>query len=117
MSQTVEAPETVTPINHWIGGKPWSGGSGRSGPVFNPATGRQTGEVAFASVEDVDRAVAAAREAAVRGARSRSRSGRTSSSASAACSTSTGATSPRSSRPSTARSPPTRSARWPVASR
>ena len=64
MSQTVEAPETVTPINHWIGGKPWSGGSGRSGPVFNPATGRQTGEVAFASVEDVDRAVAAAREAA-----------------------------------------------------
>ncbi len=64
MSQTVEAPETVTPINHWIGGKPWSGGSGRSGPVYNPATGRQTGEVAFASVEDVDRAVAAAREAA-----------------------------------------------------
>ena len=64
MSQTVEAPETVTPINHWIGGKPWSGGSGRSGPVFNPASGRQTGEVAFASVEDVDRAVAAAREAA-----------------------------------------------------
>ena len=64
MSQTVEAPETVTPINHWIAGKPWSGGSGRSGPVYNPATGRQTGEVAFASIEDVDRAVAAAREAA-----------------------------------------------------
>ena len=65
MSQTVEAPETVTPINHWIGGKPWSGGSGRSGPgPSDPASGRQTGEVAFASVEEVDRAVAAAREAA-----------------------------------------------------
>jgi malonate-semialdehyde dehydrogenase (acetylating)/methylmalonate-semialdehyde dehydrogenase len=63
MSQTIDAPDTVTPVNHWVGGQVWSGRSGRSGPVYNPATGRQTGEVAFADAEDVDRAVVAAREA------------------------------------------------------
>jgi malonate-semialdehyde dehydrogenase (acetylating) / methylmalonate-semialdehyde dehydrogenase len=50
-------------IGHWIGGEPIGGDSSRTGPVFNPATGEQTGEVTFASVEDVDRAVAAATEA------------------------------------------------------
>jgi malonate-semialdehyde dehydrogenase (acetylating)/methylmalonate-semialdehyde dehydrogenase len=50
-------------IGHWIGGEPVRGTSGRRGPVFNPATGEQTGEVDFASVEDVDRAVAAAKAA------------------------------------------------------
>jgi malonate-semialdehyde dehydrogenase (acetylating)/methylmalonate-semialdehyde dehydrogenase len=50
-------------IGHWIGGEAIRGDSGRAGPVFNPATGEQTGEVSFASVEDVDRAVAAATEA------------------------------------------------------
>ena len=39
------------------------GESGRSGPVYNPATGEQTAAVDFASVEEVDRAVAAAKEA------------------------------------------------------
>ncbi|MEA2522001.1 MAG: malonate-semialdehyde dehydrogenase (acetylating) / methylmalonate-semialdehyde dehydrogenase, partial [Actinomycetota bacterium] len=50
-------------INHWIGGKLVPGESGRSGPVFNPATGLQTGDVDFASVPEVDAAVDAAREA------------------------------------------------------
>jgi malonate-semialdehyde dehydrogenase (acetylating)/methylmalonate-semialdehyde dehydrogenase len=50
-------------ISHWIGGEVVPGRSGRRGPVYNPATGEQTGEVDFASVEEVDRAVAAAREA------------------------------------------------------
>jgi malonate-semialdehyde dehydrogenase (acetylating)/methylmalonate-semialdehyde dehydrogenase len=50
-------------IGHFIGGKAVSGESGRTGPVFNPATGRQTHEVDFATVEEVDRAVAAAAEA------------------------------------------------------
>jgi len=50
-------------IGHWIGGETVRGGSGRSGPVYNPATGEQTGEVDFASTEDVDRAVAAAKAA------------------------------------------------------
>ena len=39
------------------------GTSGRSGPVFNPATGVQTGAVDLASVEEVDAAVANAAEA------------------------------------------------------
>src|SRR5204862_1630691 len=36
---------------------------GRSGPVWNPATGEQSGAVDFATVEEVDAAVATAREA------------------------------------------------------
>ena len=35
-------------IGHWVGGKQMSGESGRTGPVFNPATGEQTHEVDFA---------------------------------------------------------------------
>jgi len=50
-------------ISHWIGGKIVPGESGRSGPVFNPATGEQTHEVDFASVEELDAAAGAAREA------------------------------------------------------
>ncbi len=50
-------------IGHWIGGEVVRGESGRKGPVFNPATGEQTGEVDFASAEEVDRAVATAKEA------------------------------------------------------
>ncbi len=50
-------------IDHWIGGEPVRGSSGRMGPVYNPATGQQTGEVAFASVEDIDLAVATAQAA------------------------------------------------------
>jgi malonate-semialdehyde dehydrogenase (acetylating) / methylmalonate-semialdehyde dehydrogenase len=50
-------------IGHWIGGEGVRGDSGRTGPVFNPATGEQSGEVTFASVEEIDRAVATAREA------------------------------------------------------
>ncbi|MFP3880764.1 MAG: CoA-acylating methylmalonate-semialdehyde dehydrogenase [Actinomycetota bacterium] len=50
-------------IQHWVNGSFVSGSSGRSGPVFNPATGEQTGEVAYASSEDVDAAVQAAAEA------------------------------------------------------
>ena len=50
-------------IGHWIGGEPVAGESGRTGPVYNPATGEQTGEVQFASIEEIDRAVAAAKAA------------------------------------------------------
>jgi len=50
-------------ITHWIDGKPQDGQSGRTGPVFNPATGRETARVAFASVEEVDRAVSVAKNA------------------------------------------------------
>jgi malonate-semialdehyde dehydrogenase (acetylating)/methylmalonate-semialdehyde dehydrogenase len=57
------AEREITRISHWIGGALVEGTSGRSGPVFDPARGVQTGEVDFASVEEVDRAVAAAKEA------------------------------------------------------
>jgi malonate-semialdehyde dehydrogenase (acetylating)/methylmalonate-semialdehyde dehydrogenase len=47
-------------IGHWVGGKPVEGASGRFGPVYNPATGEQQAEVAFASPEEVASAVSAA---------------------------------------------------------
>ena len=50
-------------IGHWVGGESIRGESGRKGPVYNPATGEQTGEVHFASVDEIDRAVAAAKSA------------------------------------------------------
>ena len=50
-------------ISHWIGGESVRGTSGRRGPVYNPATGEQSREVDFASIEEVDRAVAAAKAA------------------------------------------------------
>jgi malonate-semialdehyde dehydrogenase (acetylating) / methylmalonate-semialdehyde dehydrogenase len=60
MAKVIDAPAGVKPLNHWIGGKPYAGRSGRSGPVFNPATGVQTRAVDFASAEEVDAAVSAA---------------------------------------------------------
>lgn len=50
-------------IDHWINGQRVAGASGRSGPVFNPATGQQQGDVALASDTEVDAAVAVAKEA------------------------------------------------------
>ena len=68
MTELASAPEraearNLRRITHWIDGKAVTGTSGRVGPVYNPATGAQTGEVEFASVEEVDRAVASARAA------------------------------------------------------
>jgi len=54
----------TTRISHWIGGLPVEGTSGRTSPVFNPATGVQTGAVDLASAEEVDAAVATAVAAA-----------------------------------------------------
>jgi len=62
MTETIAAP-TTKPIHHWIGGTSVEGTSGRTGPVWNPATGEQTGAVDFATVEEVDAAVRAAKEA------------------------------------------------------
>jgi malonate-semialdehyde dehydrogenase (acetylating)/methylmalonate-semialdehyde dehydrogenase len=52
----------VYTIDHWINGQRVAGASGNTGPVFNPATGQQQGEVALASVAEVDKAVAVAKE-------------------------------------------------------
>ncbi|TMC65292.1 MAG: aldehyde dehydrogenase family protein, partial [Chloroflexi bacterium] len=51
------------PVNHWIGGRRVAGTSSRRGPVYNPATGRLAREVDFASAEEVDAAVRAAKDA------------------------------------------------------
>ncbi len=50
-------------ITHWIDGKPFVGDAERHGKVFNPATGVQSGEVDFATIDEVDAAVAAAMSA------------------------------------------------------
>ena len=50
-------------ITHWIGGQAVAGESGRTGRVFNPAAGTQAAEVDLASIEEIDRAVAAAKAA------------------------------------------------------
>lgn len=54
---------TIKRVSHWIGGKLVEGKSGRTGVVWNPATGRQQATVDFASAEETDAAVAVAREA------------------------------------------------------
>ena len=54
------ASQDLERVNHWINGARTAGGSGRSGPVYNPATGEVAREVDFASAEEVDAAVAAA---------------------------------------------------------
>src|SRR6266700_2523187 len=63
MTETIEAPAALRQVNHWIDGKSVAGESDRKGPVYNPAAGRQAGEVAFATPEEVDRAVQAAKAA------------------------------------------------------
>ncbi|MFD4529606.1 CoA-acylating methylmalonate-semialdehyde dehydrogenase [Streptomyces sp. NPDC058470] len=50
-------------ITHWIDGKPVESTSGRFGPVYNPATGAQEKQVGFATVDEVDTAVASAKAA------------------------------------------------------
>ena len=68
MTQVAEPPvDRASPaleaVPHWIGGRRVAGTSGRQGPVYNPATGAVARHVDFASVQDVDAAVAAARAA------------------------------------------------------
>ena len=70
-AQTVGEPEgynrtkrkAMPTITHWINGKPWEGTPARTGKVYDPATGEVQGEVAFATSEVVDAAVAAAKDA------------------------------------------------------
>jgi malonate-semialdehyde dehydrogenase (acetylating) / methylmalonate-semialdehyde dehydrogenase len=47
-------------IHHWINGKEVPGKSGRTGEVFDPATGEVQAHVDYASTEEVDAAVQAA---------------------------------------------------------
>ncbi len=54
---------SVADIGHYVNGGVVAGTSGRTQDVFNPATGAVTGQVALASTEEVDAAVAAAQQA------------------------------------------------------
>src|SRR5665811_1606788 len=57
--QTQRIPETQR-ISHWIDGRQTPGTSGRTAPVFNPATGQRSADVELASDSEVDVAVAKA---------------------------------------------------------
>jgi malonate-semialdehyde dehydrogenase (acetylating)/methylmalonate-semialdehyde dehydrogenase len=50
-------------INHWINGQIVATSAERTGAVYDPATGQQTAQVAYASGDDVDAAVRAAQAA------------------------------------------------------
>jgi malonate-semialdehyde dehydrogenase (acetylating) / methylmalonate-semialdehyde dehydrogenase len=50
-------------INHWINGRTVDTQPERTGAVYDPATGQQTAQVAYATGEDVDAAVQAAQAA------------------------------------------------------
>jgi malonate-semialdehyde dehydrogenase (acetylating)/methylmalonate-semialdehyde dehydrogenase len=55
----------VTEITHHIGGKRTAGKSGRSSPVFNPASGEQTGSTPLATAAEVNEVAAIARKASI----------------------------------------------------
>ncbi len=55
--------QNLTPIDNLIAGKTQVTDSGRRGPVFNPATGTQTGAVGLSTAADIDAAVQAAKAA------------------------------------------------------
>ncbi|MET9030944.1 CoA-acylating methylmalonate-semialdehyde dehydrogenase [Nocardia sp. NPDC004168] len=50
-------------ISHWLGNKTFTGTSGNTAPVTNPATGAITGRVALASAEDARTVIDSAAEA------------------------------------------------------
>jgi len=54
---------TVKQIHHWIAGNEFKGASGRTGDVYDPATGEISGKVDFANKSEVDHAVSIAKTA------------------------------------------------------
>ncbi|MCI2238386.1 CoA-acylating methylmalonate-semialdehyde dehydrogenase [Paenibacillus sp. TRM 82003] len=68
-SSTAAAGQAPSPrgdhplVEHWIGGAATAGSGERFADVYDPATGRVSGNVALAAPEDVEAAVAAARAA------------------------------------------------------
>src|SRR5699024_3554138 len=62
-TDTPTAATSTSTVVHWVDGKPFAGSSGRSGEVFNPATGQASARVSFADAGDVGQAVASANAA------------------------------------------------------
>ncbi|RPE76268.1 MULTISPECIES: CoA-acylating methylmalonate-semialdehyde dehydrogenase [unclassified Frondihabitans] len=61
---TTDSTSTALPeITHWIDGQRVAGTSGRTSPVFDPALGVATKNVALASQDEIDRAIASAKKA------------------------------------------------------
>ncbi|MGA1812189.1 CoA-acylating methylmalonate-semialdehyde dehydrogenase [Frondihabitans sp. 4ASC-45] len=61
---TTDSTGTALPeITHWIDGQRVAGTSGRTSPVFDPALGVATKNVALASQDEIDRAIASAKKA------------------------------------------------------
>jgi malonate-semialdehyde dehydrogenase (acetylating)/methylmalonate-semialdehyde dehydrogenase len=58
-SPTVEAATTTT-VKHWINGAETEGSTGRTQPIYNPATGEVSAQLALGDVATVDEAVRAA---------------------------------------------------------
>jgi malonate-semialdehyde dehydrogenase (acetylating)/methylmalonate-semialdehyde dehydrogenase len=58
-----EAFTATTDVGHYIGGRIVAGASGRQQPVYNPSTGKVARQVALASVDEVNAAVASAKAA------------------------------------------------------
>ncbi|MGO2112030.1 MAG: CoA-acylating methylmalonate-semialdehyde dehydrogenase [Pseudoclavibacter sp.] len=60
-TSATSASTTDTPvISHWIGGRVAPSSSGRTAPVFNPATGAQIASVALADEGEIEAAIASA---------------------------------------------------------
>lgn len=53
----------MSTVQHFVGGKSWTGSSTRTADIFNPATGGAIGKVTLASAGDIDHVVAVARKA------------------------------------------------------
>jgi len=60
---TAEPQTQLEQIGHFIGGRVTRSSSGRSGKVYNPATGQHRANVDFASLEEVNHAIEVAKEA------------------------------------------------------
>jgi malonate-semialdehyde dehydrogenase (acetylating) / methylmalonate-semialdehyde dehydrogenase len=58
-----ESAAGINTVSHWIGGERVASTSGRSGIVWNPATGQPQANIAFANPAEVDRAVLVAKNA------------------------------------------------------
>ncbi len=59
----IQTSADLKTVHHWVSGRLFESASGRRGTVWNPATGEPQAAVDFASIEDVNRAVAAAKAA------------------------------------------------------
>jgi malonate-semialdehyde dehydrogenase (acetylating)/methylmalonate-semialdehyde dehydrogenase len=63
MTSSATAAAQSRALGHFIGGSLRAGMSGRTGPVFDPATGEVTKHVSFASKQETQAAIRAAKEA------------------------------------------------------